>query len=236
MSDDQLAEIEQLLPQLSSAMAARRLDDTAKRALESLKDAPRQAKRFESYVGAIETLGASKDGTVRGPLSSATKHAEEVGEALEAASDSSGVQDASTDFLTALVPAVGRLEVAVTDKWRTVVREQFEPLAGTGALLDMIPATRELGAKLKATAQCARNLAENRTPAEEFAQSIVKLMVDQEALRRQVQAASGGQPEVDSFLEALAANRATLRHMTPGVLEWLSTNDALGAFAVRAAA
>jgi hypothetical protein len=235
MSGDQLIEIEELLPQLSSAMAAIRLDDTARRALDSLKDAPRKARRFESFVAAIQTLGPGCAEAVRTPLYAAMRQATEVGEALEAATDSAGVQDASADFLQSLVPAVGRLEMAVSDAWRKVVREKFEPLAGTGALLEVIPATHALGAELKATVADARRLAENRVAADEFATSVSCLIEAQARLQEKVQAASGGQPEVDAFLDALTHNQATLRHMTPGVIRWLEDNDALDAFAVRAA-
>lgn len=236
MSADPLTEVEEeLLPQLSSAMDAIRLDDTARRALESLKDAPRQARRFEAFVSVAQTLGPTCSDVVRSPLYAAARQAEEVGEALEAATDSGSVQDAAADFLKSLVPAVGRLENAVGDAWRKVLREQFEPFAGTGALLEMIPATQTLGAQLKKAVLEARHLAEHRGAAEEFSAAVTRLMAEQAELRTKVQAASGGQPEVDSFLEALAQNRATLRHMTPGVINWLATNDALDVFAVKAA-
>jgi hypothetical protein len=67
VSIDQLNELEDLLPKLSSAITAIRLDDTAKRALEELKDAPRQAKRFEAFVRAIQTLGPGCGGPQAGP-------------------------------------------------------------------------------------------------------------------------------------------------------------------------
>jgi hypothetical protein len=232
---DQLEEIEELLPKLSSAMNAIRLDDTARRALESLKDAPRQSKRFEAFVGVIQTLGSTCDEFVRTPLYSAAKQAEEVGEALVCATDSSGVQDAAADFLSSLVPAIGRLENSLMDAWRKVVRDQFEPFAGTGALLEMIPATKHLGKELRTAALQARDLAEHRVAAEEFAAAISRLMGEQSGLRAKVKAVSGGQPEVDMFLEALTENKATLRHMTASVIAWLVDNDALDAFAVTAA-
>jgi hypothetical protein len=134
-----------------------------------------------------------------------------------------------------LVPAVGKLELVITEAWRKIVQDQFDPLAGTGALLEVIPATRSLGGQLKTVASKARTLAEHRVPAEEFAATIASLMTSQAELRNQVQTVSGGRPEIDHFLEALTENTATLRHMTPGVIAWLSANEALDAFAVRAA-
>lgn len=232
---DQLIELEELLPQLEFAMAANRLDDSAKRALEKLADAPRQAKRFEAFVATISSMGAPWIGSVRDSLKNAAYEADEVGKALQSASTSEQVRDASEEFLGTLKPAIANLERSVGTVWQRVVREQFEPFAGPGALLHRIPATQKLGERLLATAHKARSLSERRVEAEELAGAVAGLMAEKIELRDELRDVSEGQPEVDGFIDALVQNRATLRHLTPEVLKWLTTRDALDVFAVRSA-
>jgi len=232
---DQLIELEELLPQLEAAMAANKLDDSAKRALEKLADAPRQAKRFEAFVLAISKMGQPWINLTRTALQDAVNEADEVGKALESANTSERIQDASDEFLDTLKPAIANLDRSVSSVWQRIAREQFEPFAGPGALLSKIPSTQSLGQRLLATAHRARALTERRVEAEELARMVAQLMSERGELRAELQEVSEGQSEVDSFIEALLHNEATLRHLTSDVLKWLTARDALDSFAVKAA-
>jgi hypothetical protein len=231
---DNLLEVEKLLTQLSNALGNIKLDGAAKKAADRLESAPKHADKLSSYVQTIDALGQFRTNAIKVALDNAATEAKEVGNALKRASDAVGVENAAEEFTSTFIPSIIKLDVAFKDCWRTVVRQQFDPLLDTGTLLEIIPKTKALGAELKATAEKANELLDRHVDAEKLPGQVTGLMTKRKELTAKVRSASGGQPEVDEFLQALTQKNATLRHMSKGVLKWLSENDALDAFSVTA--
>jgi hypothetical protein len=234
MTIDLLEDLEALTPKLTGAIETVRLDEAARRALDQLKAVRGQAERFSAAVEIVGLLDQQCEPRVRTALLKAKTRASDVGEALQEATDASGVQDAANTYTEGFATELLSLDGAVRDAWRNVVFRDYEPLRVMGALLDKIEGTRSLGAALLAAGEEARALTDARPPLPDLKAAIAGLQLRAASLREELCHVGQDDPDIDAFLRALAANQATVRHLRPAVLAWLETNHALDIFSVGA--
>jgi predicted transcriptional regulator len=234
MTQDLLAELNAVVPTLRGAVETVRLDDTAKRALNTLRSATGQADRFSASVAVMKALGRGQEPAIREALTKASSKAKLIGKALQEASDSEGIQDAESAY-DGFGSSLAELENAVRNAWRDQVQAEFEPLRGMGELLERIEATQDLGRRLINVGQEARGLLESRPSLSDLRTSVERLRPLAAALREELAHVGDDDPDVTAFLRAMVANQATARHLKPSVLVWLDQRGALDVFAVRAA-
>jgi hypothetical protein len=222
---DALAELEGLLPDLPAAIARAQLGDIADRLATAFNDAQRQTQRLTALADAAALLTADKDPAARAALTRAFDAAKEAAEAMADASDAEGLRVASEEY-TAFKQSLNGVDAALRPVWRTLVDKHFRPLASVGVMLTSFPAAKELGARMQQTGKEAVASAESIRPAEELA-AIIKRLLDRRSSLLNEQKNLAGGSDVDTFLEALTSNRATLNLLTPDVLDWLVRQNAL---------
>jgi hypothetical protein len=228
---DALVELEGLTDAIPAAIEARKLGTSLGRTVEKLVAIPRQARRFEALVEAAIALGVGKDEGAKRSLSTAVEEAEDIGDMLVKAKTPDDLQYATED-LPKLNQALLRLEGVVRQLWRNLVQTEFQSLVTVGAVLARIPRTEDLGRRLSAVGQEAQELAERNVAPETLAPQIQRLRETRTTLDAELQQLTDNE-EVDVFLGAVTRDGATLAHVTPAVIAWLTREEALDAFVVR---
>lgn len=229
-----LEALQALTPRLKDASLVVKADQSAKEVLEKLQRAQGQADRFRAWLAVARQLDGLGSPRVSTAVSKAAWRAREAGEALTEAVDGPGIQAAASEFAE-FSPTVAAVEVAVREVWAQRVRAAFEPLRNMGELLQRIEDTRQLGLDLNATVQKARASTDASVSPQSLLSTVNDLLAEHDDLSARLKAVSGDEPDVDAFLQALARNQATLRLLTPTVMDWLDRHEALGAFTIQAA-
>jgi light-regulated signal transduction histidine kinase (bacteriophytochrome) len=229
---DPLDDIEKTAELLPAAAAGVRLGDRANRQLERFSDAARQERRLKAMAEFAVLFDGRSDAQVKAQMTRALANATEAAEAMQDVVDEDTLQDA-VEAYQAFTQAQGVLENVVRPLWTRVVDQQFAPLASVGALLEeAFPNARELGRKMtEAAAQAQRHAL---SPIADLLPIAKALLEDRSALVAEQQTVAGD-PKVAAFLQALAADRATLDLLETEVLDWLKGQGALTSLKVTAA-
>ncbi|AWV19815.1 hypothetical protein A3862_29685 (plasmid) [Methylobacterium sp. XJLW] len=228
---DALIELEALLPQIGPAVDRRRFGESLGRTADLLRDATRHLERLtalleiaretdfaqeEAHADALSHLYEAVDGTASSMLTAANPN------------DLREVQEDYNDF----VQELGRAETQLRRHWRAVVERDFRPLTAIGQLLRDIETTSDAGRRFIACGEAAERSGNNAGVVSAWRDAVVQLRQQRTSLEAERHTLTKN-VEVDAFLDALADGRATLRHVTPGVRDWLEHNQALDGFAVR---
>ena len=107
----------------------------------------------------------------------------------------------------------------------------FGPLIAIGRLFETIDGTSDLGQRLVRCGEGALRCSDT-TDVVALRDKIAEMYRERDALESE-RASIASDPEVDAFVNALVAQSATLRLVTPRVRSWLENNRALDNFAVR---
>jgi hypothetical protein len=231
MSVDHLARLDELREPLKAAMATIRFGDAAVQASEALRAAQALGSRLEHIVAIGALIAARSEPDFMAKLRNVSVATSSLGSDLESNLDAESIKEVARDFKD-LNADIANLEITLQGIWQRRVQSDFLPLNGMGALLERIGDTKALGLKLRDFAERARQSIANRLPMPRLLSEVQELNALALVLRQELSQVSGGNIEVDAFLVALAEQKATLRHVTPAVNEWLVEHQSLDAFSV----
>ncbi|MBY5645554.1 hypothetical protein [Rhizobium leguminosarum] len=220
---DALEELEQLLPSIPAAVERQRVGAQLDRVNAKLSDFSSVTARFTA-VGKVAALIDFRDEN----FSEMKEAAIDAGRHLQGAADETTLDLAGRSYED-LKTAISAAERSIRNQWRTVITNDYKPLAVVGALLQRFGDTLETGRAMVRLAERAdRSIALSMAdlPAE-----IASLSNDRSKLEAE-KASMTKNGEVDEFLTKLAAGKATLRSVTPSVYAWLREHDALEKMAV----
>jgi hypothetical protein len=222
---DLLEDAEALLDQLPEAVTRRKLGERLSQAVDALRNVDRQIARIKALLELSRIVEFGQTADQRATLHEMKDCATEIGSSLEEADDAEQLRLAVFEYQNSLNLALGALERALRERWRTVATDRFLPLIGSGELLASMNVSNNLGSRL---AECGRKgLASPNTGSIIDLLPVVRsLLADFDALQFE-RAAEVGDDQVGDFVNALAENRATLAMVTPKVHEWLNDHHAL---------
>jgi hypothetical protein len=225
-----LENLEQLLPELPAAIERRSVGHMLAKTIEALNDSNRQAERLRAVIDIARETGFETDSSQAAALEDVLTIARETADELLKADTADQLRMAQECY-SELKKSVNRIEVQqIRPHWRRVVQRDFEPFITIGSLLEQIDHTADLGRRLSACGSAAERTTEPMV-AESLRDAIRKLRADRASLESERLSVTED-PEVDSFLNALASGEATLKMVTERVHRWLVKNDALDRFAI----
>src|SRR3546814_10645466 len=108
--------------------------------------------------------------------------------------------------------------------WRRLANQDFRPIIAVGGLLERIDFAADLGRRLAECGKEAIQIADS-IPADVLRDTIMRVRCKRRELEKE-RIAITREPEVDEFLVALAAARATLRPVSGRVRAWLDAQRA----------
>lgn len=228
---DALERLEDLAPRIASAKKSLAFGAAADKARIPVEQAPRHALLLTRLVQCAYDLDGLNDAALRQRLSGAIAKAESVGESLEDAETADELEAAAADY-----PMVGSALMQVIERlrnhWSQLVAQDFVDLAAVGHLLSKIAGAEAIGHDLVEISTAAQTLANGDPSAEKLAEGAPALRLRRAQTLDAMQAFTD-EPEVDTFLEAVTRQEASLDMVTPKVMAWLTEKDALSAFRVR---
>lgn len=228
-SQDQLANLEVLLPEMSAARERVALGDELKRVGEWLQLQSAVLDSFALSCAACASLAHEAGQTDHAAATEALQTIEGFASTLAEAQDERGlkmIREEAKDALT----AIRNFNAALRRVYATVLAAKLQPLGSTGDLIVDLDPTSPLGGRLIAFA--ARALEVRTATQAQFATSVLSTLAEAERLKGEI-ACLATEPEQMAFLDALVAGQATLRLLTPGVLEWLRRLGGLDRFVIR---
>jgi hypothetical protein len=226
-----LQELEQLLPDLPKAIERRHLGDSLRRTVEILSDSSYQTRRLSAVLQIAKETEFASDHQQSAALSDLVEVAADVARRASTAETSEQLQtvkETYEEFRRTLAGVDRQLRI----NWRRVVERDFSSYIAIGGLLEKIEKTSDLGARLKACGQEAAEIRDSIS-AEDLSKAISHVRERRAELERK-RGKLTQQPEVATFLNALADDSATLQMVTKRVYDWLAENGALDNFKVSA--
>ena len=227
---DKLVELEVLLPQIGPALERRRIGESLGRAVEKLREADRTIARFRAILDIANEIEFDQEPLQAITLGELLDDAEALATDLEKArssDDLSLVEAMYGDFIKSL----SRADRSLRGHWNRIAERDFKPLVAIGGLLESTRIARDLGCRLRECGEEAMGIRESLS-AEQLRAAILRVREISARLENE-RTSMTRNPEVDSFLAALANGRATLRMVTDGVREWLDQNRALDRFGIK---
>lgn len=221
-----LKQVEDLIPQLPSAVERRKFGERLREAVQVLNDASQQIPRIKTLMELADVLEYSSESMVE-----VRDAALEIGEKLENVSDPEVLHTATDEYQRTLRPEVNRLERGLRERCRVFTAERFQPQVSIGKLLTQMHIPDNLGARLVNCAQQGMQLATQGAVAE-ILSGLRTRLAELDALQRE-RSTRIPEGEVGNFIAALVEERATLAMVTPDVVQWLAEHGALEDFVVR---
>lgn len=228
---DALVDLERMLPQLPAAVVQRRIGEGLGQTVEALRDAPALIERLEALLKVTGLTRFAADPLQKAMLDDLAFDAEEIGDRLITAASADDLR-AVRESYRQLQLNLGRLEGQVRRHALSALQSEFTPLDVIGTLLRKIDGAAALGQRLVTLAAEALQSVPGETMAA-LAQRIERMRRHRVALDAERQSLVED-AEVDRFIEALAAQNATLRLVTDRVRQWLDQHGALDRFELRA--
>lgn len=226
---DRLVELEELLPEIGPALDRRRIGENLGRVVDKLQDADRTIARFQAIRDIATEIEFDSDPTQADTLNRLIEDAKGLAKDLEGArtaEDMAVVQATYGDFNSSLA----NTDKSLRTHWRRVAQRDFRPLVAIGELLENIEIAVDLGQRLRQCGQEAIDIRDS-VPAERLSAEIRRVREIRAALEKE-RTSITKDPDVDSFLNALADRTATLSMITDGIYSWLDENGALDRFAI----
>jgi hypothetical protein len=228
MTTDPLVRLQDLVRDAPRAMEAQRLGETLHKASQVVASVDADVLRLKILIELTDRLDLRKDGAIRANLEAIAEDFDDIAAILES-NDFDGVDKTA---------AAARRNLHVTesiihDRVKTYTARLAETLDTLGEVLARLPGTHELGRRMQEAAQSSRANA-SRISLASAPSFIDTLDAQSNALASERRAILKG-GEVETFFQAIAENVATLRHLTPQVLQRLQELDALEAFAIEPA-
>jgi hypothetical protein len=225
---DRLADLEALLDHLPAAVDRRRLGDRLTRSLDRIRNVPHNADRLAAAMELAQATGYSEVAQQAELLDEVRDEAFSVGEKLEEACSDETLRDAVDDY-EAFLKSLSNLDRGLRLHWSVVAGQRYRPLISLGMLLQRTLVAPELGERLAACGQ--RAAAGGEATLRDLLAKAKSVAAEHETLQSESGGLfSGG--EIGAFIEAVADQRATLSHITPAVLAWLTEKNALDRFSL----
>lgn len=224
-----LVQLEEILPELPAAVERRRFGEVLGKTAEALKDSAHLIDRLEAALQIAREIHFDAEKQQAATLQELIGTCEVTADIIEKAKtpdDLRLVQDTYRELLAALVQAERQLRLY----WRRIVERDFAPLRAVGELLEKIDRNSDLGKRLSTCGREAEQMSD-RLPIPAMRDAIVHLQREREELEAE-RVSLTQEPEVDRFLNALAAGTATLQTVSSRVQKWLEKYDALDRFMV----
>lgn len=223
---DRLVDLEALLEHLPEAVDRRRLGDRLTRSLDRIRNVPHNAERLAAAVELAEATEYGRLPQQADLLEEVREEALSTGEKLEEAASDEALRDAVDDY-EAFLKSLANLDRGLRLHWNGVAAQRYRPLISLGALLHRTRLAPELGDQLEACG--LRALAGGEAPLRELVARVKSAAAEHERLQSEG-AALFSDGDVGVFIQAVAEQRATLAHVTPAVLAWLTEKNALDRF------
>lgn len=223
---DRLSDLEALLEHLPAAVDRRRLGDRLTRSLDRIRNVPHNAERLSAAIELAEATGYGDVPQQADLLEEVREEALSTGEKLEEAASDDALRDAVDDY-EAFLKSLANLDRGLRLHWNGAAAQRYRPLTSLGALLQRTRVAPELGERLAACGQ--RALSGGEAPLRELAARAKAVAAEHEKLQAEG-AALFSDGDVGIFIQAVAEQRATLSHVTPAVLAWLTEKNALDRF------
>ncbi|MFS2108095.1 hypothetical protein ACCC88_00280 [Sphingomonas sp. Sphisp140] len=222
---DILEDAERLLAQLPDAVDRRRLGQRLSQALVSLRTVDHQVARMTALIELAPMIEFGATEEQREAREEMIEIATDLGEMLEKADSEEALRLAIHEYDNGLPPAIRGFEQHIRERWRVVVGERFAPMVGIGQLLSAMNVPDDLGGRLAACGNQAKNTASLGTVTDLLPQ--VRCLMNDYATLQAERAREIGEDEVGEFINALAERRATLAMVTDKVRAWLEAHEAL---------
>lgn len=226
---DQLEELESLLPRIGPAIERSRLGHSLVDAAEKLKDFPRHLRRLIAVIDIARETEFGITGSQATPLREVLREADLLADELQTVADSDALRVVSASY-SDFVKSLNNFERQLREHWTRTADREFTPLVTIGELLERLGVAVDLARRMITCGRDAQSFGSKDAP--DLREAILAVRRRRSELNRERSALTGN-IEVDTFLDALANQRATLIDVTDGVRAWLASNDALSRFGVR---
>ncbi|UEM07105.1 hypothetical protein JL101_029330 (plasmid) [Skermanella rosea] len=228
---DALIDLEEMLPQLPAAVVQRRIGEGLGQTIEALRDASALIERLTALFAVAALTRFDVDPAQKDLLHDLEFAAEELGGQLISAASADDLR-LVRDSYRQMQLDLGRLEGQVRRHALSALQAEFRPLDVIGTLLKKIDGAAPLGQRLVTLAAQGLQPVPGETMAALY-QRIQRMRRCRVALDAERQSFTED-AEVDRFIDALAAQKATLRLVTERVRKWLDQHGALDRFELRA--
>lgn len=226
---DRLALLEELLPELPAARERVALGDELKRVGEWLQQQSTALESFELSCTLCSCLARDAGPAEHLTVLEALQVIEGFANTLAEAQDERGLKAILQEAKDARTE-IYNFNSALRRVYGTVLSAKLQPLGSTGDLIIDLDPSSTLGARLIAFAVRASEII--KATHAQFAAGVLNTFAEAESLKAEI-GLLATEPEQMAFLEALVAGKATLRLLTPSVLEWLGRLGALDRFVIR---
>lgn len=222
-----LEQLEETLPKLAGAVERCSLGNMLVFACSRLPETERNCNVAEQVVSALPLVRTHLDSAVRAGLIDRGKQLWALGNKAGNATTAAQLDELARD-LPQVTGWVEELKRFASSAWARRVDSEFEPARKLGHVLKEIAETPDLRyAAERMTESGAKGLrcrdALPITPEQQDRfQSLLKERVEAYELLQ----ATGAEPEVVAFLQAVAEDRGTLAHLTQAVFDWLHRGGA----------
>ena len=226
---DLLADLERLVPEMPAARERVSLGDELNRIGEWLRLNSALLESFVEFSGLCASLAheaaLSDFAVVRESLEVIDGFASTLAEAQ----DKGGLEAIWSETKDAL-SAIKIFTAALRRVYSGLFAAKLQTLGSAGDLIADLDPSSTLGGRL--TAFAARAGEVSRAPQAQFPAGVLATLTEAKALRMEI-ARLATEPEHMAFLDAIIAGQATLRLLTPGVLDWLKRLGDLDRFVIR---
>jgi hypothetical protein len=227
---DQLQRLEELVPLCDSIRKGTEYGGALAQASGEVLKAAAAPNRLESLKPVLRLLKGTQHVPTSELIADLMK-LEVAGRNLEQCASTEALKDARFSVKD-IQDALLRVEGQVFRAWVARVQAEFGPLQRLASVLAGIPETKTVGVALQKWAQGALSVSGHGTPTAEsvkqFEQAQAEVTDRLEAL-----GSLGIDTAVRVFLLEVAAEKATLASLGPGVLEWLRAKNAQSRFRIQ---
>jgi hypothetical protein len=216
---DQLEILEQLIPQLPQARLAEQFGDALHDASINTVALLPDIERMERWQQSVHSLRESWDSDEESETLLALETLQAEGEMIAAAQDREQV----SQLRGTAMDAKQRIAIVLRDglrAWQRRIEADIGSLGNLGALLIEFNDTRALGSRMVSIKSRGDSLKTQFPPPANQLEGYRQLLRDADTVRRNL-AAIGAGASIETFLLALASERATLDMVDEAVLHWI---------------
>tara|TARA_R110001599_G_scaffold80524_2_gene217459 strand:- start:20290 stop:20988 length:699 start_codon:yes stop_codon:yes gene_type:complete len=224
-----LDELETLLPRLRPAVEQARFGQGLSKFENAAQSIASVAPELDALFEVALDTGFLKRESDAGLIDDIVVTAIELAEILEGARTDGDVEKALAHF-DRFESRISSAKVSIKRHWERRAADEFEPLRGYGRLLQRLPGLELLGAEYETFADSAK-----RSVASEKMSDLRTAIASLNSRKAELEAERQRQIKhetIGDFLNALAQNSATLKDLSPEVLDWLNEQEALADFRI----
>ncbi len=228
--EDLLEMLEGLAVRLPEAIRERDAGDALRATDEAVVQAEADIAMLERLAGILTLAQESIGADERVRLQEDVLELEHAGDVISAAANAQTL-DAAAEELSSLPNRVQLVERVISRAWQARVDGTFGASDGLGRVLQEIPETRNLGAKISRLHAEAIALKHRQDDADTLAEAFAQFQTQLSRFHAEL-ARVGASKEVVDFLVAVSERESRLDMVTDEVRGWLFDRNALRLFKI----